>query len=261
MSLFAAPWVRSLRRDRVFDGCHVVIATVWAESEPVSWTIERTEGPAGPFHERRFDELDRPTVWAHRVDAPALVLGSTTDDGLVDRATAAAVGVEVCRRRSGGGLVLVEPASSCWIDVLIPRTDPRWDDDVNRSFSWVGGLWASVLRSLGVDDVAVHDGPLVDREFGRALCFAGLGPGEVTVASAGGRSKVVGLSQRRTRSAARFQGLFVSEWSAERLLRLVRADRLPIGLDLNALDIGLASADSNPVEPALVEEEFLARLD
>ena len=43
------------------------------------------------------------------------------------------------------------------------------------------------------------------------FCFAGAGSGEVMV----GERKVVGISQRRTRDAARFQCACVLHWNAE----------------------------------------------
>jgi lipoate-protein ligase A len=65
------------------------------------------------------------------------------------------------------------------------------------------------------------------------VCFAGLGPGEV---SAGGR-KLVGISQRRTRAAARFQcavhGRFDGAAVAA-MLRLQPAERASLAADLDA---------------------------
>ncbi len=52
------------------------------------------------------------------------------------------------------------------------------------------------------------------------MCFAGLGPGEVTVE---GR-KVVGLSQRRIREAVLFQCCAALRWEPERLLDLLALD-------------------------------------
>ena len=49
------------------------------------------------------------------------------------------------------------------------------------------------------------------------VCFAGLGPGEVTV----GGAKVVGISQRRTRHAARFQCAALLRWDVVGILRLL----------------------------------------
>jgi lipoate-protein ligase A len=71
----------------------------------------------------------------------------------------------------------------------------------------VGEAWAAALGELGVS-AEVHRGPLVRSEWSTEVCFAGLGPGEVTV---DGR-KVVGISQRRTRAAARFQCAALGRW-------------------------------------------------
>jgi lipoate---protein ligase len=92
------------------------------------------------------------------------------------------------------------PERSLWVDVVVPRDDPLWDDDVTRSFAWLGRCWRGALARCGVVG-DVHAGPPVHRRSGRIICFAGLGPGEVVV---DGR-KVVGLSQRRTRAIARYQ--------------------------------------------------------
>ena len=131
-------------------------------------------------------------MWVFTVDRPALVLGSTQPDDVVDRAAARDAGVEVARRRSGGGAVWLEPGGTSWVDVLVPRADPLWDDDVGRAVHWLGDAWAAAIGAAA----EVHRGGMVcSAESGRA-CFAGLGPGEVTI---GGR-KAVGISQRRTAS-------------------------------------------------------------
>ncbi len=155
------------------------------------------------FHHRELPDLhDRAgEIWIHRVERPALVLGSTQSFELLDRASAESAGWEVGRRRSGGGLVVISPGTHVWIDIIIGRAHPLWDDDVNLAFDWVGALWASALAERIGSMPSVHRGPLLDREAGRLLCFAGLGAGEVEIEG----HKIVGLSQRRTRTAARFQ--------------------------------------------------------
>lgn len=220
--------------------------------------IERSRGAASTFHHRSISDVHEPTIWIHEVEQPALVVGSTQQIDIVDTDRATQLGVEVSTRRSGGGVVLVEPGTSCWVDVLIPPSDPRWDPDVGRAFVWVGQCWKHALQAVGITELAVHDGPMRDREFGRVLCFAGLGPGEVTMATPGGPSKIVGLSQRRTRSIARFQGLFIGRWDPDVLAGLLRPDVLPAGLDLHGLRIGLPSSMSLP-DPELLIEAFTAR--
>jgi hypothetical protein len=90
-----------------------------------------------------------------------------------------------------------------WIDVLIGSGDQLWDDDVGRAFHWLGDVWRRAFRSLGTAST-MHQGALQNRDAGRTVCFAGLGPGEL-VDERG--VKLLGLSQRRTRNVARFQCL------------------------------------------------------
>ena len=182
------------------------------------WRVDRIEGSARELHGR--DPSGGREVWVHRPTGPALVLGSTQSDAVVDHRAAEAAGVEVVRRRSGGGAVLVEPGGVVWVDVVIPPGDPRWDDDVARATHWVGDAWARALVAVGVGDPVVHRGRLVTTPWSSLVCFAGLGAGEVRV----GDAKVVGLAQRRTRAGARFQTAALLRWEPERLLGLLALD-------------------------------------
>jgi lipoate-protein ligase A len=180
--------------------------------------VLRLEEPAGEFHARPLPEPVGREVWCCAATGPALVLGSAQRDGVVDRAACAAAGVDVVRRRSGGGAVLVEPALLLWVDVLLPAGDPLWDHDVGRAFHWVGDTWAAALADQG-RTVAVHRGGLQRSRWSDLVCFAGLGPGEVTDAVG---TKVVGISQRRTRAGARFQcAALLAPWDPQPLLRLL----------------------------------------
>ncbi|MCY4421629.1 MAG: hypothetical protein OXC06_01020 [Acidimicrobiaceae bacterium] len=130
------------------------------------------------------------------VEGPGLVLGSTQKAG-----AAAGAGVEVLRRRSGGGAVLLRPGRQVWADFFVASTDPLWHDDVTLAADWVGRLWASAVARFTTAVCSVHTGRLVADRWGRLVCFAGMGPGEVSV---NGR-KVVGVSQRRSRDRVRIQ--------------------------------------------------------
>ena len=168
-----------------------------------NWQIGTWRGGACEFHAR--DLPHRRSVWLVEPERPALVLGSTQDPGDVNPGTASEMGLEVCRRRSGGGAVWLHPEHSLWIDVTIGRDDPLWDDDVSRSGQWLGDVLAGVCGTEGTE---VHRGPMFSSPFSRSLCFAGLAPGEVTVAGA----KVFGVSQRRSRDGARFQCVAYRSW-------------------------------------------------
>ncbi|HEY8060984.1 MAG TPA: hypothetical protein VID94_19610 [Acidimicrobiales bacterium] len=185
---------------------------------------------------RRIDVLV-PTV-------PAVVLGST--QALPESEPS---GLDVVRRRSGGGAVLVGPDDPVWIDVDLPVGDPLWSDDVGRSFLWLGEAWATALTSLGLD-AEVHDGPFDPGRWGRTVCFAGRGPGELFLDGA----KVVGLAQRRTRAGARFQCALHRRWDPGPLIDVLvaPAHRAAARIELAAVARGV------DVEPDRVVGAFLA---
>ncbi len=209
------------------------------------WRVERIEGTAEELHGR--DPAGGREVWVHRATRPAVVLGSTQSDAVVDHAAAAAAGVDVVRRRSGGGAVLVEPGGVVWVDVVIPPGDPRWDDDVARATHWVGDAWARALVSVGVGDPVVHRGRLITTPWSSLVCFAGLGAGEVRV----GEAKVVGLAQRRTRAGARFQTAALLRWEPDRLLGLLALD--PAARVAAAADVRDRAAALPVAEDVLVD--------
>ena len=236
--------------------------------EVEGWIVSRSWGAAGPFHARPVPEPTEASVWIRNLRSPALVLGSNQDDSLVDRAEAKRAGIEVCRRRSGGGLVVLRPHNDLWIDVIVPRASDLWDDDVGHAFEFLGEVWAAALQesletfavaSSGVSAgyrprIEVHRGRPFGRSAGAILCFAGLGSGEVTV---DGR-KVVGLSQRRTRHCARFQSVMTWGWESAFLEPLVRVDRLlEVGVALRDLAIGLPpnvlDSPQAPTIPAMTD--------
>ncbi|MGH1503905.1 MAG: lipoyl protein ligase domain-containing protein [Acidimicrobiales bacterium] len=188
------------------------------DSPAASWLVERWDDPASTAHHRALPDPLRPTIWVEQPSTRALVLGSTqTEAALVgDGSDARADGWEVTRRRSGGGLVVIDPAVTVWVDVLVPKGHPHWRDDIGRAFHWVGDAWAAALSAVlpGTSSV-VHRGAAVDADVGRVVCFGGLGHGEVTIEGA----KVVGLSQRRSREGARIQGLAVLHHDPSTLTR------------------------------------------
>ncbi len=144
------------------------------------------------------------------------------------------------------------PGRQVWIDLLVPSDDPLWDDDVGRAMHWVGRCWTEALSTLGVSG-KVHERGLVSTPASSVVCFAGLGPGEVTV---GGR-KVVGVSQRRTRQGARFQTATLLDWVPHELSPLLAPDAAEQVHQIN-LD-GVAAGVDRPLY--LVEAALLAALD
>lgn len=222
-------------------------------SEAGGWRVERTRGSAAEFHARTLPSPAGRTVWVHEVDRPALVLGSAQPDHDVDASAARAAGVEVVRRRSGGGAVLLVPGEVVWVDVVVPVGDRWWEADLGRSFAWLGEVWAEALGALGMTGLAVHHGPPRRTAWSDRICFAGVGSGEVTVA---GGAKVVGLSQRRTRAAARFQSAVLGRFDVDAYAALLAPPR-PTAAERATLAAAVAPVTA-PL--AAVETALLAAL-
>ena len=171
---------------------------------------------------------------------PAVVLGSTQRPTVVDTGAVEAAGLDVVRRRSGGGAVLVTPDDPVWVDVWVPAGDPLWTADVSGAFAWLGSTWAGALGRLGVPDTEVQGpGPGVCTRWSSLVCFGGVGAGEVTVAD----RKVVGLAQRRNRAGAWFHGACVLRWEPSLLLELLDlspGERAAAAAGLRAVVAGVA---------------------
>lgn len=198
------------------------------------WSVESHRGPAGELHRLVVPDDGVRRVWVLSVTAPAVVLGSTQPASVVDHHAARAAGVEVARRRSGGGAVWVAPGDPLWVDVVVPRGDPLWTDDVGRAFLPIGRAWQRALDALGVAGTTVHEGPLERSPWSALVCFAGLGPGEVHRDGA----KLVGVSQRRTRAGARFQCAVPVRWDPAPLVSVLAGCTDAAGLAGCATGVG-----------------------
>lgn len=146
--------------------------------------------------------VTEPVVRICEPSRPAIVLGSRQSPDLLDLDRVAESGLDVVRRRSGGGAVLLRPGDIIWIDLVVPHGIAP--DDVRGSMVWAGECWRDALVACGADDTLLdlHRGGMECTVWSGLVCFAGLGPGEIVV---DGR-KLVGLSQRRTRHGLRIQG-------------------------------------------------------
>ena len=162
------------------------------------------DGDASAFDVEPFRTAGRRVV-IREVKRPSLVLGSTQTVAVVDADRAWRSGVDVLRRRSGGGAVLLYPGAQVWADLWVPRGDPLWTAEPRASAIAVGEWWA---RALGSERVSVHRGSSVPAPGSDAVCFAGVGPGEVMW----GRRKVVGLAQWRSREGVLVHGCAYRRW-------------------------------------------------
>jgi lipoate-protein ligase A len=153
-----------------------------------------------PFVDRDGPAPDALEVWHCDPTDAAVVLGSRQEPELLDPVACRSAGLEIVRRRSGGGVVLLRPDAVVWLDLVVPHGAAP--DDIRGSMLWAGERWCAALEPLVDGRLTVHRGGMVDTAWSDLACFAGLGPGEVLLA---GR-KLVGLSQRRTRNGVRIQG-------------------------------------------------------
>jgi len=220
------------------------------------WHLECLSGDPADLHAasaRLVAAPDQaPSVRLLAASSTAIVLGSAQNPDQVDVDRASRAGTAIVRRCSGGGAVLIAPRRAVWVDVLVPRGHPRWDDDIGRAGWWLGEAWVAALASTGLDGGLVHRGALMRTQWSDRICFAGLGPGEVTI---GGR-KVVGISQRRTKTGALFQCVALVSWDPVALLEvlaLTDAEREQAAGDLLAVARGVGPSRAERLGAALFD--------
>ena len=221
---------------------------VAALAEVNGWRVEAISGSAGDLHAAGVT-AER-LVRVNLVERPAVVLGSAQKESTLGDSLPR--GVDVARRRSGGGAVWLSPGDQVWVDIVLPVGDPLWVDDVGRSSLWLGRCWAT----LGPSGTSVSEGPMLGRSAGAVACFAGSAPGEVMV----GESKLVGISQRRTSSSARFQCVVYLRWDPEPLLEALGSGDAEVEHGLRKRVAHLAAEASAVSAGWSVVEQLLAVL-
>jgi lipoate-protein ligase A len=188
------------------------------------------------------------TVGVPAVAAPTIVLGSRQDAALLDAARIGRDGIGLRRRRGGGGAVLLRPGD-CWVELWLPAISGPVGNDVRVLACRVGDCWRAAFEALGVR-AEVHRGGVERADQGAIACFAGLGPGELTV----GGAKLVGLSQWRVREGVlissvvprdaqrELAGYLVSPWGAPSLLDSACLEDPSVGVAPTALADGFVDA-------------------
>ena len=205
------------------------------------WERHDWLGSAADFH--AMNPAPARALWWCSVISPAIILGSTQQESDVDAEVASQLGLDVVRRRSGGGAVFVHPTESVWIDITIPKDDPLYVDDVSSSMLWLGDVFAAALKPWtsaqtyrGVFDVGTD---------GRSVCFASTSPGEVFV----GENKLVGISQRRGRDGARLQCVLYRSWQPD--LWTPSLTSMEVGERIASLPVATLSADAADIVSAV----------
>ena len=177
-----------------------------------------------------------PALVVHRV-APAAITVGRAQRGDADPAAAAAEGLDVVLRPSGGGPVLWDDDLIA-IDVILPAGHPLLPADIVAAYRWVGEAVAGALTGLGVAGARAlppDEARAWPSGAAAAMCFGGLSPWEVVA----GDRKVLGLSQVRRTTGAIIQVGVPMRLDAERLARAMGA---PAGAadELGARTAGVA---------------------
>ncbi len=195
-----------------------------------------------------------PTLRWYRARRTAIVLGR----GQRRLEVRASADLDLVRRDSGGGAVLLDPELLS-LDVAVPVGHP-WIDpaDLGAVFTRVGAAWAAALGDLGLRGAVVHDGPSTTPRASdarssliAAVCYATLGRGEVHV---GGR-KVVGLSQRHRRHGVLVQCGLLRRWRPAALLKALGAD--PGDAEVTGAAVGL----DDLLDPAPCDAEVIGAVE
>lgn len=179
-------------------------------------------GSAVDFHARPLPTDPHPHIWWFIPKHSALVLGSTQDLSVVNSTECLKRGIEIVKRHSGGGAVLLSSETTVWIDVVLPATHELSVSDIGQAPLWLGKLFQQVLIDLGVADLTLHETAMEKTDWSTLICFAGRGPGEVFTSNG---HKVVGISQRRTREWVRFQIVVSLAWRPEIFLALLNVPK------------------------------------
>ncbi len=222
------------------------------------WRFNHLHDSPESVHGREL--LAERAIWRVSIIESAVVLGSKQDLDIVNQSACDRDGISVVRRRSGGGVVILQTDAHLWIDFVVPRDDELWRDDIGESMWWVGELWADALAKCEIvdrDQLRVNCGGLERSTLSDLICFGGLGPGEVTLHG----QKLVGISQRRTREMARFQCVIHQRWSPEAYRKYLFFDKFEqhateraISLDSEISNIAVAEVSGlNQIAEAVVE--------
>jgi lipoate-protein ligase A len=163
----------------------------------------------------------RPVIRWSTLAHPTLFLGSSQRPSEIDLHAAAAAGVSVHKRRSGGTAVFAD-TQHLWLDVGLPDGHPLLLADITESYRWFGEVWAEALRAIGVDADAISspDARALNAELDpevKRTCFGGVSPYEVMA----GKRKIVGIAQVRRRPGGLLQAGLYARWQPERVAELL----------------------------------------
>lgn len=206
---------------------------------------------------------DDPVLRVYRWTPPALSLGRNQDPDAFDTGAAAAAGLDVVRRPTGGRAIL--HADELTYAVVGASPGPVFGDTLHDVYMNINRGLVAFLRELGAPaEISAGESRA---EAGGNLCFKSAGRHEISV---GGR-KLVGSAQRRTRGCFLQHGSILAGPGHLALPRYLRpgapgAEVAPEALAATTTDLGqllgrdLDGAALDELAPLLVRS-FAAALD
>ena len=201
-----------------------------------TWTVKNSTGSVAERH-LSLPTFETRQIILHEIDEPTMVFGTAQKAISLETDFP----YEYVFRKSGGGAVFLEPGGVLWVDFVLPRKDPLWENDIRQSAVWLGELWVKALNEMGIDG-QVHLGELRKNELSSTVCFAGLAAGEVLISG----KKSIGISQRRTSQGSWFQCAALFSWPVEKIVDILQLE--PREKSIEDLWDLAAPIEGNPID-------------
>ncbi len=172
----------------------------------MDWRFNEQLGTADQLHNMAAPLGGGFTAALNQIATDALVLGSSQTTDLIDQKRANDDSIEIAKRRTGGGIVFIDKRQDAWLDIYVPSDAPFLSPKIENSFDWLGLIWLEALKATApeVGFRLLKSKPTNPASLAGSLCFNSMGFGEIAL----GPSKVVGISQRRSRDYSKFQCLY-----------------------------------------------------
>lgn len=203
----------------------------------------RANGVSNMARDAMLLELRVPCVRLYGWCAPTASLGYNQPERAVDRDAAAALGVDIVRRPTGGGAILHEPSEVTYA-VVVPRGHPGMPQDLLGSFRFMSTGVLVALEALGVKPA------FREAKGGKDdLCY--LREAGISIVAAG--RKVSGGAQRVTPTHILQHGTVLRTLDVAANARLFREDAKRIEEGVTSLEREGVAATRREVMEALAD--------
>jgi len=201
-------------------------------------------------------KVSAPSWLLYRYNKPAIILGAAQRPNEQQLARAVSQGVELVRRKSGGGAVMAG-AEMLSVSVFLPRHHPISTGSTVKAYHWIGELWQKVFTSYrlctrlpNAEDIA-QSKQQAERHSIDWACYGAVAHGELLDQQ--GR-KLLGVAQIRSRHGCVLTcGVYLYPPNWRLLANVVKdqPDQASILAPYNASVHCLAGADAESVIASL----------